>query len=143
MIHDYWTNIPSSTVAYTKLADSLNKSLVLWQEAIKDYPNSARICEEYSQFLIDCATDFALGIRMKRRCDMIDSGQSFSINLALRSLVRAYPHYIKKKLDTLNVNILHDKGKHCMLPREWTLNFKTPKSRSGKLTRQLLLQIKS
>lgn len=43
---------------------------------------------------------------------MIYSCQSFSINLALRSLVRACPHYIKKKLDTLNVNILHDKGKH-------------------------------
>ena len=108
MIHEFWTNIPSSTYAFTRLIDSVNRATVLWEEAIKDFPNSSRICDEYSQFLIDCATDFQRGIRMKSRSDLIDSGKNYSVDMAFRSLIRTYPDYVKKQLVTLNGYIIHE-----------------------------------
>ena len=106
IIRDFWLSIPSSTTTFTRLASTLSKSTVLWQEAIKDYPNSTRIAEEYSQFLIDCATDFVEGIRMKRRCELIDCGKNFSIDLSFKSFVRTYPHYLKKGIIGVRGNLI-------------------------------------
>lgn len=108
IIHEFWTNIPSSTYAFTRLIDSVNRATVLWEEAIKDFPNSSRICDEYSLFLIDCASDFQRGIKLKSRSDLIDSGKNYSVDMAFRSLIRTYPDYVKKQLVTISGYIVHE-----------------------------------
>ncbi|OHT07051.1 hypothetical protein TRFO_24695 [Tritrichomonas foetus] len=107
LIHDFWLTIPSSTLPFSKLYATLSKSNVLWQEAIKDYPNSTRIAEEYSNFLIDCSTNFIEGIKMKRRVDLIDSGQNFSIDISFKTFVRTYPNYIKKGIIGIRGNFIN------------------------------------
>jgi len=85
----------------------------LWLEALRDFPNNVRFYDEYCRFLSECVCEFDEAIRMKNRSNAIEIGKSFSVDYCFRSLIRSFPHYLKKRIVDISGNIISQKsGRH-------------------------------
>ena len=97
-VQRFWTETNSDVNVYFDLYKRTRNVESLYDEALIRWPNNVRICENYGRFLIEAATDFKGGIMMKHRADLIEQGKNFVIDLSFRSLVRAYPKYLKDNI---------------------------------------------
>lgn len=97
-VRKFWTTCPDEMNVFYDLQKRTQSVRELFDEALNHYPNNVRICEGYSQFLIEGAMDFKEGVRMKHKADLIEQGKNFVIDFSFRSLVRAYPEYLKKNI---------------------------------------------
>jgi len=115
-IRSFWSLSTASTSVVEDLGSQMQNIKALWDEAVRDYPNNSKICDEYSRFLSECMTDFDLSIVKKHRAELIELGFNFSYDLAFRSLVASFPDYVKKNVIDLKGNIItkksHKKGSH-------------------------------
>jgi len=112
MCRSFWKmqQIPLSFLDdYSKLCADTKS---LWVEAIRDFPNNIRFHDEYCRFLSESLCEFEEAIRMKNRSNSIEVGKNFSVDYSFRSLVRAYPHYLKKRIVDVSGNILVLKSGH-------------------------------
>jgi hypothetical protein len=83
-----------------------------YNEYIKKFPNNSQISDDYSDFLVECATDFSTSLRQKYRANLIDEGKIFVIDLSFRSLMRNFPWYLKKKIIDFNGRFIHPEFKN-------------------------------
>ena len=97
-VQRFWAESNSDVNIYFDLYKRTRNVESLYDEALIRWPNNVRICENYGRFLIEAATDFKGGILMKHRADLIEQGKNFVIDLSFRSLVRAYPKYLKDNI---------------------------------------------
>jgi len=100
-----------NTSVLLNLAQTISKGQALWQEALKEYPNSSAHHEAYSHFLVECSTDFEGAVRIKHKSSLIEAGQNFSIDLCFRSMVSCFPGYLKKKVLDVKGNPIKAHGK--------------------------------
>ncbi|OHS99460.1 Adenylate and Guanylate cyclase catalytic domain containing protein [Tritrichomonas foetus] len=97
-VREFWKTIPQDISVYYDIKVSTNRINALFNEAMDKWPNNVRLCEDYATFLIEAATDFTEGVKMKHRADLIEQGKNFVVDLSFRSLVRAYPMYLKRNI---------------------------------------------
>lgn len=103
----FWRCREPSISYFESLAKEEHRVKSLWLEAIRDYPNSAKLYEEYTTFLIECVTDFHEAVQMKMKAEMIEQGKSnFAVDNSFRSLVWSIPSYVKKGILDTKGNIL-------------------------------------
>ncbi|OHT07620.1 Adenylate and Guanylate cyclase catalytic domain containing protein [Tritrichomonas foetus] len=107
---DFWKNIPNDPSIFYDIRSSTKRVQALFNEAIDKWPNNVRLCEDYSKFLIECATDFTAGIKMKHRADLIEQGKNFIVDISFRSLIKAYPMYLKRNIVDFRGNFTHLKA---------------------------------
>ena len=100
----FWVAKDPDISYFEVLAKEEKKLQALWLEAIRDYPNSPKYCEEYIRFLSECTTNFQRAIIMKERADYIDMGRSFSVDSTFKAFVRCFPNYVKKDIIDLKGN---------------------------------------
>ena len=86
-------NIPYNF--YEQLAASCMSAKAHWVEAMAEYPNNPKFCEEFCRYLIECECDFPEAIKIKRRGELIEMGKSYSIDYSFRSMIRMFPSYLK------------------------------------------------
>jgi hypothetical protein len=75
-----------------------DKIKALYNELISKYPNNVRLYEDYSYFLIEGATDYLNGLKIKHQSNLIKEGRSFAVDASFRSLVQAFPAYLKRRI---------------------------------------------
>ena len=92
----FWQDIPTKPEVCYLLRSFSEQTSALFREACSKWPNNSRIAEEYSAFLIDCCTDFSQGVKQKHISNLIEHGKNFIVGYSFRSLIAAYPEYIKK-----------------------------------------------
>lgn len=103
---NFWQNLPDN-ISYLYDIRKLTIGLTgMFNEAIEKWPNNIRMCEEFSTFLIEGASDFVLGLKIKHRADLVEQGKNFVIDLPFRSLVRHYPNYLKKAILDVKGNFI-------------------------------------
>jgi len=111
-VKSLWNSNDFGFSSLEKSNQSVSQIGFLWEEAIKDFPNSTTHLEEYNKFLIECSTDFGKAVLMKYRANLIETGQSFSIDYCYKSMIRCYPGFLKKKiLDVHGNQLLKKVGK--------------------------------
>ncbi|OHT00099.1 Adenylate and Guanylate cyclase catalytic domain containing protein [Tritrichomonas foetus] len=96
--HDFWRSVPTNPGKFYEIRYATKHAEALYDEAIDKWPNNVRLAEYYSKFLIECATDFTSGIKYKHRSDLIEQGKNFVVDISFRSLIRAYPMYLKRNI---------------------------------------------
>lgn len=94
---------------YEELAHRSKRANAIWKEALNEFPNNAKFCEEYSRYLIEAESDYPEAVYSKFRSNMIELGKNFSVDYSLRSMLQMFPVYIKKNLVDLNGNLLTKK----------------------------------
>lgn len=91
---------------FEMMGEAFHQTRALWKEAIIDSPNNAKYYEEYSRYLCEAECDFVESLIMKNRQNAIESGSSFSVDMSFRSMVRAFPQYLTKKIVDLQGRII-------------------------------------
>ncbi|OHT14623.1 Adenylate and Guanylate cyclase catalytic domain containing protein [Tritrichomonas foetus] len=104
-VRNFWKNVPQDPSILYNIHDTTDETCALFEECLENWPNNCRFCEEYSRYLIECATNFHLGLVMKNRSMLIEQGKNFIVDKCFRSLVRAYPTYLTR-------GIMDIKGHH-------------------------------
>ena len=97
-VRRFWVEVPEDENVFYQIYKNTKNISELYLEAMDRWPNNVRICENYSNFLIEGATDFKQGIFMKHRAELIEQGKNFVIDLSFRSLIKAYPMYLKNNI---------------------------------------------
>ena len=108
-IRDFWKNIPNDIGFFYDLRSTTVRTAALYAEAVDKWPNHVRLCEDYATFLIECATDYVNGIKIQHRADLIEQGKNFVVDISFRSLVRAYPMYLKRNIMDIKGNFIAQK----------------------------------
>ncbi|OHT12545.1 Adenylate and Guanylate cyclase catalytic domain containing protein [Tritrichomonas foetus] len=103
IIASFWRSYEPNAAFFELLSKEEHRINSLWLEAVRDFPNSSKLFDEYATFLIECLTDFHMAVIMKRRSEMIENGFSFAVDQSFRSLIWSYPNYMKR-------GILYHKG---------------------------------
>ncbi|EAX98121.1 Adenylate and Guanylate cyclase catalytic domain containing protein [Trichomonas vaginalis G3] len=110
-IRSFW-DFPSCKINYlSSLSITVNDINSLFINTIQENPNNVRIATEYSDFLIECMTNFDEAIRQKVKVERILNGTNFNVDISFRSLVNKFPRYLKDK-------ILDTKGRLIMRLKE-------------------------
>lgn len=110
-VHSFWRTQEANSAFFEVLAREEHRVNSLWLETIRDYPNSAKLCDEYATFLIECVADYHNAVVMKQKAEMIEQGNlSFAIDASFRSLIWSYPAYMKRGFIDKKGNILKTKG---------------------------------
>ncbi|EAX95332.1 Adenylate and Guanylate cyclase catalytic domain containing protein [Trichomonas vaginalis G3] len=99
---------------FENLANKAHMIRAVWRESLENAPNNPKFCEEFSRYLIECECDFPEGLKIRHRAQVIEMGLSFSIDYSFRSMVRAFPGYITKKILDLK-GAVNDKKKESIL----------------------------
>jgi hypothetical protein len=94
-VRNFWQLVPKDPSALDQIQSQTLSTSALFHEAIEKWPNNCHLCEEYSMFLVEGAMDFAEGMKVKHRAELIEQGKNFVINISFRSLVHDYPQYLK------------------------------------------------
>jgi len=97
-VRKFWESIPNDISSLFEIREITELGVSMFREAILKWPNNNRICEDFSHFLIECATDFSAGLIQKHRAGLIEHGKNFVSDTSFRSFVRCYPHYIKRHI---------------------------------------------
>jgi hypothetical protein len=92
----FWSN-PNVPLSFLyRVKNYTNQIKALYIDLINKYPNSVRLYEDYSYFLIEGSTDFLNGLIIKHQSNLIKEGRSFAVDASFRSLVQLFPAYFKK-----------------------------------------------
>ncbi|OHT15458.1 Adenylate and Guanylate cyclase catalytic domain containing protein [Tritrichomonas foetus] len=102
----FWRCREPSISFFESLAKEEHRVNSLWLEAIRDYPNSAKLYEEYTTFLVECVTDFHSSVVMKQKAELIEHGSNFAVDASFRSLVWSIPNYVKNGVLDTKGNLL-------------------------------------
>lgn len=94
----FWRSTEIDTSYFEMLAREEHRVQSLWLEALRDYPNNSKFCEEYITFLIECTTDFKGAVLIKQRGENIDAGQSFSNDITFQNMILSFPDYFKNQI---------------------------------------------
>jgi len=78
----------------------------LWEEALKNFPNSAEFLDEYIRFLVECQTDYGKAIFYKNKAIAVESGKTYSVDYSFRSLVSSFPQYLKQSILDVKGNFI-------------------------------------
>ena len=97
-VKKFWIDMPEDENSFYQIYKHTKNVRELYSEALVKWPNNVRICENFSNFLIEGATDFKQGVFIKNRAELTEQGKNFVVDLSFRSLVRAYPAYLKKNI---------------------------------------------
>jgi class 3 adenylate cyclase/PAS domain-containing protein len=112
MTRKFWAN-PSVDLGYFYQVEKMSKHIkTAYEECSEKWPNNLLISESYSYFLIEGATDFSLGVKIKFRSCLIEEGMNFTRDLSFESLMRTFPRYIKKQIIDSQGNFLTSKIHH-------------------------------
>ena len=95
-IASFWRSHDPTVSFFEVLYKEEHRVNSLWLEAIRDYPNSAKLYDEYATFLVESVTEFHSAVQMKHSADLIEHGINFAIDQSFRSLVWSYPLYVKR-----------------------------------------------
>ena len=109
-VREFWRNVPSSVGIFYDIRSSTTRTSALFSEAMDKWPNNVRLCEDYANFLVECATDYVNGVKVQHRADLIEQGKNFVVDLSFRSLVRAYPLYLKRNIVDVKGNFIAQKA---------------------------------
>ena len=102
----FWRSREPSISFFESLSKEEHRVNSLWLEAIRDYPNSAKLYEEYTTFLIECIADFHSAVLMKQKAELIEHGNNFAVDASFRSLVWSIPKYVKNGVLDIKGNLL-------------------------------------
>ncbi|OHT16587.1 Adenylate and Guanylate cyclase catalytic domain containing protein [Tritrichomonas foetus] len=105
-IRYFWEANNTDTGLLLSISGELSKCQALWAESLGDFPNSIPYNEECSNFMVECASDFIGGIRIRHRIDLIESGKNFNVDICYRQFVRNFPNYLKLKILDLKGNFI-------------------------------------
>ncbi|OHT14492.1 Adenylate and Guanylate cyclase catalytic domain containing protein [Tritrichomonas foetus] len=106
-VRNFWLNVPMDPSFLYNIRKNTNHTCALFKESIDRWPNNCRLCEDYSTYLIECATNFTEGLKIKHRSELIEQGKNFVVDLSFRSLVRSYPQYLKGGFMDIKGNVLN------------------------------------
>lgn len=81
---------------YEDLAMSVNRADAIWREALNDFPNDCKFCDEYCRYLIEAECNFTESLKIKNRGNMIEAGKNFSVDYSFRSFVKKFPFYLEE-----------------------------------------------
>ncbi|EAY23612.1 Adenylate and Guanylate cyclase catalytic domain containing protein [Trichomonas vaginalis G3] len=90
---------------YEELAVKAKRANAIWVEALCDYPNNPKFCDEYCRYLIESEANFPEALKIKHRGNLIEMGKNYSFDYSFRSMVKLIPSYIKKEIIDLRGNI--------------------------------------
>ena len=105
MARGVWDMQTISTGFYEELSSVCSHAHAVWTEALYNYPNNPKFCEEFCRYLIECECNFPEALKIKRRGELIEVGKNYSIDYSFRSMVRLFPHYLKKGILDLKGNM--------------------------------------
>ena len=106
-VRNFWLTVPNDPSFLFNVQHNTRHICALFRENIEKWPNNSRMCEDYSLFLIEGATQFREGLKMKHRVDLIEQGKNFVVDKSFRSLVRSYPLYLRRGYMDVKGNILN------------------------------------
>ncbi|EAY01818.1 hypothetical protein TVAG_273290 [Trichomonas vaginalis G3] len=90
---------------FETLSEKAIRAKAIWKENIQNMPNNSKLLEEYIRYLVEAECDFTEAVYMKHRQSVIELGNSFSVDYSFRSMVAAFPNYLKKKVVDFNGRI--------------------------------------
>ena len=102
----YFTRTETQTAYLQQVTKDLKREKSLWEEIMRSFPNSTSLIEEYTNFLIECATDFVEGIRQRHRSNLIDLGMNYNIDMCFRQFVKVFPNFLKKGIIDVKGNYI-------------------------------------
>ncbi|EAY05291.1 hypothetical protein TVAG_336830 [Trichomonas vaginalis G3] len=97
------TNLKSSF--FEALSIKAKRAHAIWREAMVDYPNNPKFCNEYCRYLVEAESNFPESLEIKNRENMIEMGKNYSFDFSFVSMVRVFPVYLKKEILDLKGNI--------------------------------------
>lgn len=103
----FWLTCPDELTFFFDIQRRSEHLSELFAEALDRWPNNVRICEIYSHYLIEGTMDFKEGVKIKHRAELIEQGKNFVVDESFRSLVRAYPEYLKKNVMDIKGNFIN------------------------------------
>lgn len=104
---NYWISVPKDISLMYEIEKNTAAINHLYEESISKWPNNVRLTEDYTYFLIEGASDYVTGLKMKRRSDLIEQGRSFIVDYCYRSLIRSYPFYLLKNIMDVHGNFIN------------------------------------
>ncbi|EAY19483.1 Adenylate and Guanylate cyclase catalytic domain containing protein [Trichomonas vaginalis G3] len=104
----FWITLPDDLSFFFNIQKRTKNIRDLYAEAMERWPNNVRICENYSHFLIEGAMDYKEGVKIKHRAELIEQGKNFAIDNSFRSLIRAYPEYLKKNVMSVKGDFIQE-----------------------------------
>ncbi|OHS96029.1 Adenylate and Guanylate cyclase catalytic domain containing protein [Tritrichomonas foetus] len=105
-VRNFWLNVPKDPSILYNIDKFTKHTCDIFKETLEKWPNNSRFCEEYSRYLIECATDFMQGLVIKNRAHLIEQGKNFVVDKCFRSLVRAYPAYLTRGIMDIKGNYI-------------------------------------
>jgi hypothetical protein len=95
---NYWENPIEELSYYYEIKSFTDQINFLYLEQIQKWPNNSCLFEDYSYFLIECATDFIDEIKYKYHANLIEEGKLQSNDISFRLFIFAFPDYLKKSI---------------------------------------------
>ena len=96
--HLFWKSIPNNIFICQEMKAQIDQIKARYREAIEKWPNNIRLRQDYHTFLVEGATEFGAGVKAKCYSDLVEEGQNFAVDHSFKSLLRAYPIYVKKNI---------------------------------------------
>ena len=93
---NFWSDVPTNPDSLYQTRLFTDNAIAQFEESVKKWPNNVRLREEYQKFLIEVATDFNYGVKMKHQSELIEQGKNFVIDYSYRSLIHIVPEYLKR-----------------------------------------------
>lgn len=81
-----------------------------------NYPNSSKFAVEYPRFLVECETDFAEGMKIKSRSELIECGKNYDVEYCFKYQLFNNPECLKKGIVDIKDNLKikgEKKGASC------------------------------
>ncbi|EAY05952.1 Adenylate and Guanylate cyclase catalytic domain containing protein [Trichomonas vaginalis G3] len=93
---------------FESLSTKCSRTKAMWREALINFPNNPRFCEEYCRYLVEAECNFPEAIKVKNRQSNIELGHTYSIDHCFRSMVAAFPNYLIEKIVDFEGRIIRD-----------------------------------
>jgi hypothetical protein len=104
-ICSFWAFLPQNIYVFWDIYEILSVSSSIFEEYFEENPDSTLLSEEYSLFLLECATDFEKSISLYTHKILLNNGETFVIDYSFRSFIYAFPFYLRKHIVTINGNL--------------------------------------
>ena len=103
-VRSFWKTIPDDPCVFYDLKIKTDSLVDLYEESLEKWPNSIKLHDDLNILLIEGAMDFHYSASIKNRQNLVELGRNFAIDYSFKSLIKAYPFYLKK-------NIIDSKGR--------------------------------
>ncbi|OHT09500.1 Adenylate and Guanylate cyclase catalytic domain containing protein [Tritrichomonas foetus] len=103
-IHGFWKTIPKNPLVFYDLKNKVESTKAKYKESLEKWPNNIKLHDDFHILLIEGAMEFNEALKIKNKAELAELGKNFAVDQSFRSLVRAYPYYVKR-------NILDWKGR--------------------------------